>query len=456
MEFVREALKLVSGYVWGPPMLVLLFGTHVFLTFRLRVPQRHLLTAIRISFSRKREGEGDVSQFGALTTALAATIGTGNIVGVATAVAAGGPGAVLWMWLTGVFGIATKFSEALLSVKYRVTTSKGLMAGGPMYVLERGMSARWLGIVFASFTAITAFGIGNMVQANSIAQLVKEGLASHGATAAGAAHSVWWTGAILTVLTAVVILGGIKSIAAWCEKLVPFMAVFYVLGCLALLVYHWERLPDTLRLILTSAFNGHAAVGGFLGAGVREAMRFGIARGLFSNESGLGSAPIVAAAAQTKNPARQALVSSTGTFWDTVVVCAMTGLVLVNSGGFTRGLNGAALTRAAFEDLGVVGPTVLTVGLLTFVFSTILGWEYYGERAAEYLLGQGAVIPYRCLWVAAVMLGSVTSLGAVWDFADITNGLMAIPNLISLLALSGVLVAETRKYLWEGGLDLEG
>ena len=446
MELIREALKLVSGYVWGPPMLVLLFGTHVYLTFRLRVPQRYLLTAIRISFSRKREGEGDVSQFGALTTALAATIGTGNIVGVATAVAAGGPGAVLWMWLTGVFGIATKFSEARLAVKYRVTTPKGLMAGGPMYVLERGLNARWLGIVFASFTAITAFGIGNMVQANSIAQLVKEGLSSHGATAAHAAHSVWWTGAILTVLTAVVILGGIRSIAAWCEKLVPFMAVFYVLGCLALLVHHFERLPESLRLILTSAFSGHAAVGGFLGAGIREAMRYGIARGLFSNESGLGSAPIVAAAAQTRNPARQALVSSTGTFWDTVVVCAMTGLVLVNSGGFTRGLNGAALTRAAFEDLGVIGPAILTVGLLTFVFSTILGWEYYGERAAEYLFGKSAVTPYRLLWVGAVMLGSVTSLGAVWDFADITNGLMAIPNLISLLLLSPVIVQLTREY----------
>ena len=443
MAQLERLLGDIGNVVWGPPLLVLLFGTHLFLTFRLRFIQRHLGTAIRISLETSSEGEGDVSQFGALTTALAATIGTGNIVGVATAVAAGGPGAVLWMWLTGVFGIATKYGEALLSVKYRITTPDGSMAGGPMYVLERGMKVRWLGIVFAALTAVAAFGIGCMVQANSISALVEESL-----------HvSPWITGAIMTVLTAIVILGGIKSIARVCEALVPFMAGFYVLGCAILLVMHAALIPETLRLIVAGAFTPQAASGGFLGAGVREAMRYGIARGLFSNESGLGSAPIVAAAAQTKNPVRQALVSSTGTFWDTVVVCAMTGLVVVNSGEWMKGLQGAALTHAAFSDGPYVGSLVLTVGLLTFVFSTILGWSYYGEKAAEYLAGPGVIVPYRWLWVAAVMVGSVATLPAVWSFADIANGLMAVPNLVTLIALNGVIVAETRAYLWSGNLD---
>jgi len=438
MESLEALLGRISDVVWGPPLLILLVGTHLFLTFRLRFIQRYILKAIRLSFERKREGEGDVSHFGALTTALAATIGTGNIVGVATAIAAGGPGAVLWMWLTGVFGIATKYAEALLAVKYRVTTRSGLMAGGPMYVLERGMSARWLGMAFAALTAVAAFGIGNMVQANSIATMVEQTFGI----------KPLLSGGVMTVFTAVVILGGIKSIARVCEKLVPFMAVFYVVGCAVLLVMRASAIPETLALIFSSAFSGHAAVGGFLGAGMREAMRYGVARGLFSNESGLGSAPIVAAAAQTRTPARQALVSSTGTFWDTVVVCAMTGLVLVNSGEWASGLNGAAMSKAAFGDLPVVGPIVLTVGLLTFVFSTILGWSYYGEKAAEYLFGSGVIVPYRVLWVAAVMVGSVVSLQAVWSFADIANGLMAVPNLISLLALHRVLVAESRYHLW--------
>ncbi len=443
MQSIETFLATLSGWVWGLPLLVLLFGTHLYLTVRLRFIQRYLGTAIRISFRREREGEGDVSQFGALTTALAATIGTGNIVGVATAVAAGGPGAVLWMWLTGVFGIATKYAEAVLSVKYRVRMPNGTMAGGPMYVLERGLKQRWLGVVFAVLTAVAAFGIGCMVQANSISAMVQETFRI----------SPWITGGIMTALTAVVILGGIKSIARVCEALVPFMAVFYVLGCLVLLILHYDLVPATLRLIVTSAFSGHAVVGGFAGAGVREAIRYGIARGLFSNESGLGSAPIVAAAAQTKNPVRQALVSSTGTFWDTVVVCAMTGLVVVNSMEWTKGLNGAALTKAAFTDIPYVGGIVLTVGLLTFVFSTILGWSYYGEKAAEYLLGTRVILPYRVAWVAAVMVGSVASLPAVWSFADVANGLMAVPNLISLLALSGVAANETREFLWSGGLD---
>ncbi len=439
MQTVEQVLDSLSNLVWGWPLLVLLVGTHVYLTIRLRVIQRYLGTAIRLSFSRTAEGEGDVSHFGALTTALAATIGTGNIVGVATAVAAGGPGAVLWMWLTGVFGIATKYGEAVLAIKYRITTPQGTMAGGPMYALERGLHMRWLGVVFATLTAIAAFGIGNMVQANSISAMVVETFGVR----------PWITGIVMTACTAVVILGGIKSIANVCEKLVPFMAVFYIVGCTILLVMHAAAIPETLRLIVSTAFTGQAAVGGFVGAGAREAIRYGVARGLFSNESGLGSAPIVAAAAQTKTSVRQALVSSTGTFWDTVVVCAMTGLVLVNSGEWTNGLSGAALTKAAFSDLPLVGPLVLTVGLLTFVFSTILGWSYYGEKAAEYLYGVRVIMPYRVLWVAAVMVGSVVSLPAVWSFADIANGFMAIPNLFSLIALSGVIVAETREHLWD-------
>lgn len=441
LESVEKGLSHLAGLVWGPPLLILLFGTHLFLCVRLRFIQRYIIDAIKISLERGKEGEGDISQFGALTTALAATIGTGNIVGVATAVASGGPGAVLWMWLTGVFGIATKYAEALLSVKYRITTAQGQMAGGPMYVLERGMNCRWLAVLFAFLTTVAAFGIGNMVQANSIAQMVQETF--HVAP--------WITGIVITALTGVVILGGVRSIARTCEKLVPFMAVFYIAGCLILLILKFETLPQTILLILKSAFTGQAAVGGFLGAGVKEAVRFGIARGLFSNESGLGSAPIVAAAAQTKNPVRQALVSSTGTFWDTVVVCLMTGLVLVNSGEWTSGLNGAAFTKRAFEDFPVIGPVLLTVGLLTFVFSTILGWSYYGEKAAEYLWGGGAVKIYRYLWVMAVMAGSVVQLSAVWSFADIANGFMAVPNIISLLALHRVVVEETRQHLWEKG-----
>ncbi len=443
MQAIEAVLAQASDFVWGPPLLILLFGTHLFLTFRLKFIQTYLPQAIKLSFSREKEGDGEISQFGALTTALAATIGTGNIVGVATAVAAGGPGAVLWMWLTGVFGIATKYAEAVLSVKYRVKLANGQMAGGPMYALERGLGSKPLGMLFAALTAIAAFGIGNMTQANSIAGLAQQTFGV----------SPWITGSVMTVLTAVVILGGITKIASVCEKLVPFMAAFYIIGCTILIFMHADRLPNTLSLIFNGAFSGQAAVGGFLGAGVMQAMRFGIARGLFSNESGLGSAPIVAAAAQTKNPVRQALVSATGTFWDTVVVCALTGLVVVNSGGWQQGLGGSALTKMAFEDLPTIGPMVLTVGLLTFVFSTILGWAYYGEKAAEYLFGTGVIFPYRILWVGAVMLGSVSTLTAVWSFSDVANGLMAVPNLISLLALNGVIVAETQKYLWSGNLD---
>lgn len=440
MESVERFLNAASNWVWGPPMLLLLMGTHLFLTVRLRFIQCYIPRAVKLSLQRTSEGEGDISHFGALMTALAATIGTGNIVGVATAVASGGPGAVLWMWLTGVFGIATKYGEAVLAVKYRTVNSSGEMAGGPMYVLQRGLKWPWLGTIFALLTAVAAFGIGNMVQANSISVLLRDSLSV----------PQWVSGGVLMFLTGLVILGGIRSIARVCAVLVPFMAIAYVSGCLVLLALGWSTLPATIGLIVKSALTGQAAAGGFLGAGVLTAMRYGIARGLFSNESGLGSAPIVAAAAQTTNPVRQALVSSTGTFWDTVVVCLITGLVLVNSGVWVQGsTSGAFLTKAAFDTLPVIGPAVLVVGLLTFVFSTILGWSYYGEKAVEYLFGRSVIRPYRCLWTISVMVGSVLTLPLVWSLADIANALMAIPNLVSLLALSGVIVAETRQHLWE-------
>ena len=439
MENVENFLADFNNLVWGPWMLMLLCGTHLFLTFRLRFIQRYIGLGIKISFGRSKEGEGDVSQFAALTTALAATIGAGNIVGVATAVASGGPGAIFWLWITGVFGISTKYAEALLSLKYRIKTPDGTMAGGPMYVLERGMNCKWLGVLFAIFTAITAIGIGNMVQANSAAILLKETFKI----------PQWITGVAISGLTAAVILGGIKSIARTCEKLVPFMAIFNILGCLILLILKFDTIPQALALIFQSAFTGQAAMGGFLGATMKEAMRYGVARGLFSNEAGLGSAPIVAAAAQTRNAVRQALVSSTGVFWDTVVMCALTGLVYVNSGAWTQGLNGAMLAKAAFDDIPIIGPIVLNVSLLTFVIATILAWSYYGEKASEYLLGSKAIKPYRCLWVVAVMAGSLLTLPIVWSLADITNAFMAIPNLISLLVLNKVVVEETRRDLWD-------
>jgi AGCS family alanine or glycine:cation symporter len=337
-----------------------------------------------------------------------------------------------------------------------------------MYVLENGLKQKWLGVIFAIFTAIAAFGIGNTVQANSIITLIQDtidlnpyiqnllsgvGMENFASSLKGINLTPWIGGFILSSLTAFVIFGGIKSIASACERLVPFMAVFYILGSIILLIMGYKTLIDTVVLIFNSAFTGQAAVGGFLGAGMKEAVRYGIARGLFSNESGLGSAPIVAASAQTKNPVRQALVSSTGTFWDTVVVCALTGLVIVNSGDWIKGLNGALLTKTAFAEFPVVGPVILVIALFTFVFSTILGWSFYGEKAIEYLLGEKSVKPYRVLWVIAVMVGSVASLRVVWHFADVANGLMAIPNIIALILLSGVIVKETKKYLWNDRLD---
>ena len=419
MERINQILIDISGFLWGWPMIILLLGTHVFLTIRLKFPQRYLWTAIKLSVRKDKGSKGDVSQFGALATALAATIGTGNIVGVATAVALGGPGAVLWCWLTGLFGISTKYAEGLLAVKYREKTPQGRMLGGPMYALEKGLGWKGMAILFAVFTAIASFGIGNTVQANAIATLTFETYSI----------SPYITGIVIMLLTGAVVLGGIKSIARVCMMLVPFMAFFYVIGCIVILFMNGAYVWPALKLICEAAFSPQAAGGGFVGGTVMMAARYGIARGLFSNESGMGSAPIVASAAQTRNPVRQALVSSSGTFWDTVVICA---------------------------------PPLLTFGLLTFAFSTILGWELYGERAVEYLGNLGKQSPeskfqakniYRILYIIAIFIGAVMNLTIVWNLADCMNALMAIPNLLSLLFLSGVLVKETRHYLWEDRLD---
>ena len=448
MDQINDFLTDFSSLLWGWPMIILLLGTHLYLTIILRFPQRKIITAIKLSIKKDPDAQGDVSQFGSLATALAATIGTGNIIGVATAIALGGPGAVLWCWLTGVFGISTKYAEGLLAIKYRQKTPEGKMIGGPMYALEQGLHMKWLAILFAVFTACASFGIGNTVQANAISTLSFE------------AYSIspYITGIVVSLLTGAVVLGGVKSIARVCSMLVPFMAVFYVVGCIYIIGVNAEFVWPAIRLIVESAFSPQAAGGGFVGTTVMMAARFGIARGLFSNESGLGSAPIVAAAAQTRNPVRQALVSSSGTFWDTVIICALTGVVIVSSVLAYPDItfeNGAVLTKVAFAKIPVVGTPLLTFGLLTFAFSTILGWCYYGERAVEYLKGHRWVIVYRVLYIVAIFIGSVMNLDIVWNLADCMNALMAIPNLISILALSGIIVHETRKYLWRNQLEKE-
>ena len=448
MEGFASFISAVDSWVWGWPLIILLLGTHVFLTFRLGIIQRFIGKGIKLSVKKDPDAEGDVSQFAALTTALAATIGTGNIIGVGTALALGGPGAILWCWLTGVFGIATKYAEGLLACKYRVKTSDGTMLGGPMYALERGLNMKWLGILFAIFASIAAFGIGNLTQVNAITSMV-----SHFASVPG-----WVIGIVVTVLTFVVIVGGIKSIGAVTEKLIPFMAIFYVLGCIIILCINASYIGEAIALICTNAFSPRAAGGGFAGAVVMMAIRRGVSRGLFSNESGLGSAPIAAAAAISRNPVRQALVSMTGTFWDTVVICLMTGLMLVtsilrNPVGF-EGLPGNQLTYKAFELIPVVGPIILVVGLATFAFSTILGWAYYGERCIEYLFGKKSLLPFRVIFSLVTFVGAITTLDLAWDLADLFNAFMAVPNLVSLLLLSGVLAAETKKYLKDGNLDM--
>lgn len=442
-ETINSIVQSVDNFVWGWGMILLLLGTHIFMTIRTRGIQRKVFTGIKLSVTKDPDAEGEVSQFGALTTALAATIGTGNIIGVGTAIAMGGPGAVLWCWLTGVFGIATKYSEALISVKYRVKTRDGRMLGGAMYALERGLHMKWLGILFAVFGGVASFGIGCATQVNAIASVCKENLGIPPAM----------VGVVVAVLVALVIFGGLKSISSVCEKLVPFMAIFYVLGCLIILIINYDYLIPALQTIVTLAFKPGAAAGGLVGGGIMQALHYGVARGLFSNESGMGSAPIAAAAAQTRNPVRQALVSSTGTFWDTVVVCAMTGLVLVTSimknpaidmGNIT---DGGILTSLAFDQIPVIGPVILVLGIITFAFSTVLGWAYYGERCIEYFAGKKIMIPYRILYIAVAVIAPVVSLNLIWLIADILNALMAIPNLIAVLLLSPLIVSETKKYI---------
>lgn len=444
MEKFSQLVTWVDGKVWGWGMILLLLGTHLFMTVRTGFIQRKTITkGIKLSVSKEPDADGEVSQFGALATALASTIGTGNIIGVGTAVALGGSGAVLWCWLTGVFGIATKYSESLIAVKYRVKTEDGRMQGGAMYALERGLHMRWLGLIFAVFAGFASFGIGCATQVNAIATVCNENLHINKAV----------VGIIIGVLTAVVIFGGIKSIARVCERLVPFMALFYVLGCIVILGINYDYIIPAITTICRLAFQPGAAAGGLVGSGIMLAMRYGVARGLFSNESGMGSAPIAAAAAQTRNPVRQALVSSTGTFWDTVVVCLMTGLVLVSTIMKNPAINaneitdGGVLTSLAFDQIPIIGPLILVVGIISFAFSTILGWAYYGERCVEYFAGKKGLIPYRVLYIAVAVIAPVVALDVVWDIADILNALMAIPNLIAVLLLSPVIVKETKRYL---------
>ena len=445
MDAIVTFINWLDDFIWGIPMIVLLLGTHLFMTVRTGFIQRKLFTGIRLSVTKDPDSPGDVSQFQALTTALASTIGTGNIIGVGTAIFLGGPGAVFWCWIAGVFGIATKYAESLIAVKYRVRTRDGKMQGGAMYALERGLNLKWLGVAFALLATIASFGIGCGTQINAIAEVIENNVPFHIPPIA--------IGIVGGVLTAIVIIGGIQSIASVCEKLVPFMAIFYVLGCIIILGINSDTLLPAVGAILRLAFTPGAVAGGLVGQGLLIALRFGVARGLFSNESGMGSAPLVASAAQTRNPVRQALVSATGTFWDTVVVCLMTGLVLVTTIMKNPSINmdsvtdGGQLTTLAFSQIPVLGPIILVVGIITFAWSTILGWSYYGERCAQYLWGKKSLLPYKLIFVAVVVVGPVLALDLVWTIADILNALMAIPNLIAVLLLSGVIAKETRHYL---------
>ncbi|HKI78997.1 MAG TPA: sodium:alanine symporter family protein [Ignavibacteriaceae bacterium] len=439
---IQQILSSISDFVWGVPLLILLVGTGIYLTILLKGLQfRKLFHSLWLALiKRKDDGDnpGDITHFQALMTALAATVGTGNIAGVATAIAVGGPGALFWMWITGLFGMATKYAEAVLAVKYREVDKDGTMSGGPMYYITKGLNLKWLGATFAVFASIAAFGIGNMVQSNSVADAVQ--------------HSfnipVAVTGIILAVATALVILGGIKSIGNVTGILVPFMIVFYMLAALTVVIIHYERIPEVIGWVLTEAFSPTAATGGFLGAGVMLTMRMGVARGVFSNESGLGSAPIAAAAAQTKHPVTQALVSMTQTFIDTIVICSLTGFAILVSGLWNSGETGVPLTSSAFTTAlpGSWGGIVVSLGIIFFAYSTILGWSYYGEKSLEFLLGPKSIKPYRILFCIFVFVGAVAKLDVVWTFADIMNGLMAVPNLVGLLGLGGIVALETKNY----------
>lgn len=439
-------LNAIDSFMWGPPLITLLVGTGIYLTLRLKLLQVvRLPKALSLIFKAKNHGEGDVSSFKALCVALAATVGTGNIVGVATAVKIGGPGAIFWMWMAAFFGMATKYAEGLLAVKYRSTDAKGNIAGGPMYYIRQGMGEKYkpLATFFAAATILVAyFGIGTFPQVNAI---VDSAEISFGL-------SKVLTGAVLTILIAAITIGGLQSIAKVAAKVIPFMAVMYIAISVGLIAMNFDGIPAAVALIFESAFTGTAAAGGFAGSTIMMAMQNGIARGVFSNESGLGSAPIAAAAAKTKEPAEQGLISMTGTFIDTLIICTMTGLALVLTGVWQGDAAGAAMTSAAFASAyGAVGSSLLTIALVLFAFTTILGWNYYGERACIYLFGTKGVMPYRVIFIALIASGGFLKLEAIWILADIVNGLMAIPNLIALIALSGVVVAETESYLSRKG-----
>ena len=441
---MHSLLAEFAKIMWGPWLLILLLGTGVWLSIRLNGIQiRNIIYAFRLTFAKEREGEGDISHFGSLMTALAATVGMGNIAGVSTAVALGGPGAIFWMWVTGLVGMATKYSEGYLAVKYRHINDYGEISGGPMYYIEYGLGQKWLGVCFAIFGALAAFGIGNMIQSNTTAHALSETLGT----------SKLLIGTILAILTGMVIIGGIKRIADVASYFVPLMVTIYFIGAIIVIFNNLPHLGSGIALIFEHAFNGTSATGGFIGATLTQTIRFGVARGLFSNESGMGSAPIAAAAAKTNHPGKQALVSMTGTFLDTLVICSLTALALSSSGVWVSGETGVALTIKAFSSglPGNWGNIIVSLSAITFGFSSILAWEYYGEKCFEYLFKEKWVYLYRYLWVIIVFMGALFELEAVWNFSDAMNALMAVPNLIGLLLLSGILSQETR--IFEKGIN---
>ncbi len=472
MEIINNFFEAVDEFIWGIPMIVILLGTHIFMTVRTKFIQRKTFKAIKLSVTKDPDVDGDISPFQALTTALASTIGTGNIIGVGTAVALGGAGAVLWCWLTGVFGIATKYAESLIAVKYRVKDKNGRMQGGAMYAIERAIhpkifgkerSCKWIAILFAAFAILASLGIGCGVQTNAISSVMDDTFNSDKTLMINLFGNqvslvAFVSGIVVAVFVALVIFGGIKSISSVCEKLVPFMTVMYVVGCIVILCFNADVLWQTVCTIVESAFSIKAFGGGLTGSGILLAARYGVARGLFSNESGMGSAPIVASAAQSRNPVRQAMISSTGTFWDTVVVCLMTGLVIVSSciknpNIDTVNIEGGSLTSAAFAQIPVIGTPILVVGIVLFAFSTILGWSYYGERCVEYLFGHKGIMPYKILFIIVLLIAPITALDLVWTMSDIFNALMALPNIFAILALSPVIAKETNYYLYGNRLE---
>ncbi len=449
LETIDTFLSEASGFLWGYILLFCLLGTHLYLTIILRFPQLYFFRALKYYFGKgQRDKEGQISNFSSLMVSLAANVGTGNIVGVAVAVATGGPGAVFWCMMTGVLGMATRYAESLLAIRYRVQDSAGNILGGPMYALERGLKCRWLAVLFALFTAVAAFGIGNVTQANAVSGVLAE----------SALHVPGWlTGVLLAGLVGAVLIGGIQSISRVCSACVPTMAVIYMVGCVILLCTHADYVWPAICRIFDSAFSNQAVGGGFIGSTIMLAMQNGVRRGLFSNEAGMGSSPIISAPARTDNAVQQALVAGTGPFWDTVVICSLTGVTLTTTIMAVPEVtsdSGELLTYHSFASIGTIGSTMLTISLTAFVISTVLGWSYFGEKALQYLGGTRLVLPYRVLWVIMVFVGCIIPKSSiVWNFADLANGLMAVPNLICMVGLSGVLISQTRYYLWQNRLD---